>query len=344
MASTKRQLNSNDLRARNLDLATALFKQATESNSSMPGAWDIEQWLEVEKVDQFQLLFLLEKSKERTLTAGRYGQEFYHQVIDKIEAIPTGPLFLGQPIPLGQLLAVDSNLSWLLSTIASLLEHTRDYEHISRTMVLKAGGGMAGTMNKVDDYRRPDDPEALPLRHFELKDLLQIMRKIILSVLHHVVNCGCEPIGTPAELLSVCPRGHTLSEAAFMMVTGGSLSSLPTIVLQTTHLLRDALIWLLLHYDGKLIVDVGGRTLYQAQLGNAERELQWQVEAGCPEAGPCQHRNESYSFYRDRSGKFASCVAFGGSSGRGHPTIPLRQINRRILYDISSLHPYLDIE
>jgi hypothetical protein len=111
-------------------------------------------------------------------------------------------------------------------------------------------------------------------------------------------------------------------------------SSLPVkAILRTSHLLRDILLWLLLHYNGTLVVNVGGQIIYRADLGNPYRELEVHVASACSESSDCGATGkESYEILRHISGKFEEFLS--GSSFSGFTDLPPRPGIRQKLYDV----------
>jgi hypothetical protein len=102
--------------------------------------------------------------------------------------------------------------------------------------------------------------------------------------------------------------------------------------------LRDVLLWLLLHYDGTIVVNVGGQIIHRADLGNPHRELEIHVESPCPEDGDCgSGGKESFKILRHIAGKFEMFLS--GCSFSGFTDLPLRPGIRQKLYEVPRIYP-----
>lgn len=125
MDASNTRIAKLDLSTRAIDLTTALLKATTSSGSLLKGAWEIGQWLGRERLNQYELLDCMQKSKGLAF-ANQQGQQFFDQIIRGMETVPVGPLFLQESGSLGRLMAGDPNLSWIVSTVACLFQHHRD--------------------------------------------------------------------------------------------------------------------------------------------------------------------------------------------------------------------------
>jgi hypothetical protein len=319
-----------DLAARGIDLTTALLQATTSSGSLLKGAWEIGQWLGRERLNQYELLDCMQKAKG-IVFANKQGQQFFDQIIRGLDTVPVKPLFLQQSGSLGRLMAGDPNLSWIVSTVACLFQHQRDERLVTEMLTAFIIKSRPSPSQEHGSALSAYDPERTRLR--------SVVRKIVSSIWYNVINVGCDTIPLPKELLSVCPNGHYLDPEDFATVisTIHARTQLKAI-LQTKHLLRDVVLWLFLHYDGTIVVNVGGQIVYRADLGNPHRELEVHVESPCPEDGDCGSvGNEPYKILHNIHGKFEeflSGYAFSGFSD----FLPQPGIRQKV-YEIPRLYP-----
>ncbi|KLO93507.1 Uncharacterized protein LW93_13119 [Fusarium fujikuroi] len=98
------------------------------------------------------------------------------------------------------------------------------------------------------------------------------------------------------------------------------------------------MLWLLLHYDGAIVVNVGGHIIYRADFGNPLRELEVNVASPCAHRSDCSDvRQASYQILRHVSGNFedflTGSISFDFSDSPPQPGI------RQKLYEIPRLYP-----
>ena len=333
MAASNMVVGRLDLAARAIDLTNVLLKATTSSGFLVKGAWEIGQWLGRERLNQFELLDCMEKAKGLVF-ANKQGQRFFDEIICGLDIKPVGPLFLQHSGSLGRLMAGDPNLSWVVSTVACLFQHHRDDRVVTEMltafiMVSHRSHVQEQSFNALDSFTY--NPEQTRLR--------AVVRKIVSSVWYNVVNAGCDTIPLPRELLEICRRGHYLDPADFGIVINIIYARCPSkAILRPDHLLRDVVLWLLLHYDGTVIVNVGGEIVYQANLGNPLRELEVHVASACSESRDCfVVGKESYQILRHISGKFEEFLS--GCSFSSFSDVPPHPGVRQKLYDITRPYP-----
>jgi hypothetical protein len=310
-----------DLAARALDLTLALVHATSSSDKIIRGAWEIGQWLGRERLNQYELQDCMLKAKGLVLP-NENALELFDGIIEGMENKRVGPLFLQQSGSLGRLLAGDPNLSWLVSTIACLFQFHRDEQFVSNAVTAfilfseeaqhKAGsGGMGDSL-----FRKPVQTQIRP-----------VLNKIVTSVWYNVINAGCDTILLPPELLAVCPKKHYLDVEDFARVTYTLYAHCTTkAILRLQHLLADVILWLLLHYDGHLIVNVGGEIVYEKHFGNQGKELEVYVKARCPQSEPCKVAfMQKYEILQDIGGHFESVLKLHSCQDPYHPQPGIRQ-------------------
>ncbi|KAG4269337.1 hypothetical protein FPRO04_12026 [Fusarium proliferatum] len=327
------QVGRLDLASRTIDLTTVLLRATSSSGSLLKGAWEIGQWLGRERLNQYELLDCMEKAKGFAF-ANQSGQQFFDKIIQGLETLPVRPLFLQQSGSLGRLMAGDPSLSWIVSTVACLFQHHREDMLVTDTV----------TACIMESHRlREQEHDVVTRDTFmynpEHTRVRAVVRKIVSSVWYNVVNVGCDTVPLPDELLAVCSRGHYLDPGDFGIVVNTIYARCPSkAILRTTHLLRDVMLWLLLHYDGAIVVNVGGHIVYRADFGNPLRELEVNVASPCPQEGDCGGLDQaSYQILRHVSGKFEDFLT-GYISSDFDDSLPQPGIRQR-LYEIPRLYP-----
>ena len=331
MAAPEVQVSRLELAARALDLTSALLNATSSSSAILKGAWEIGQWLGRERLNQYELLDCMEKSKGLAF-ANKNGRQFFDQVICGLETRPAGPLYLQQSGSLGRLMAGDPNLSWIVSTVASLFQHHRDDRLVTEkvTSFIMASNREEGTPLGAD----------ASIYTSEHNRVRVVVGKIVSSVWYNVVNAGCDTVTIPQQLLDLCPRGHYLDPDDFGRAVSTIHAHCPSkAILRANHFLRDVFLWLLLHYDGTLVVTVGGHIVFSTNLGNPQRELEFHIASACAPAGGCDGPKwEPYTILRHVSGKFSEL--FSGASFSEFSDLPTRPGVRQKLYDIPRLYPH----
>jgi len=330
------QVGKVELAARALDLTSALLHAASSSSIVLKGAWEIGQWLGREKLNQYELLDCMERAKGVAF-ANKNGRELFDQLISGLDTQQVGPLFLQQSGSLGRLMAGDPKLSWMVSTTASLFQHHRNDQLVTDKLTAfimeshraREQGAAGGVSSATDALIY--SPEQTKVR--------AVVRKIVSSVWYNVVNAGCDTVPLPQELLDLCQRGHYLDPADFGVVTSTIQARCPSkAILRTDHLLRDVVLWLLLHYDGTIVVTAGGQIIYRASFGNPQRELEVHVTSTCTQDGACgKHGRESYKILHQISGKLDELLS--GLSFSEFADLPSQPGIRQKLYNIPRLYP-----
>ena len=333
MAELTAQVSRLDLSARAVDLTAALLNATLSSNSLLQGAWEIGQWLGREQLNKYELLDCMTKAKGLVFP-NKNGQNFFEDITRGLETVAVGPLFLRQSGSLGRLLAGDPNLCWMVSTVACLFQHHRDDRVVTEIV----------TALLTESLRSRGQDQALATRdqfiyNPEHARLRVVVRKIVSSVWFNVVNVGCDTISVPQEIISVCAKGHYLDPADFGIVISTICTHCPSkAILRTSHLLRDVILWLLLHYDGLIVVNVGGQLVYQTNLGNRHRELEIRVTKACSEDDDCAGvGKESYQILRNISGNFEEFLS-GHSFSQFTDSNPQPGVRQK-LYEIPRPYP-----
>lgn len=329
MASSEVSVRKLDPTARAIDLTQALVHMTSSSSSIIRGAWEIGQWLGREKINQYELEDCMQKAKG-LVVPNQSGQSLFEDILHGVESKPSGPLFLQQSGSLGRLMAIDPNLSWIVSTIACLFQFHRSEQFISQTLttfILRARQP-SGTseITKYSMYN-PDQIRIKP-----------VISKIVSSVWHNVVNAGCDTVPLPPELSSLCGKGHYLDPDDFSIVAHMLYFECKAkAVLRSDHLLRNVTLWLLLHYDGLLVFNVGGRIVYRKNFGNTSRELEVRVRSSCLDGDACYKNDaEKYEILKDVEGKFEEFLS--GCSLKS-TDVPPRSGIRQNLYQLPRIYP-----
>ena len=335
MTSAETTARGLDLAARGVDLTVALSNATNSSNPLFRGAWEIGQWLGREKLNQHELQDCMDKSKGLVFP-NHNGQQILLDIVRGVERKPIGPLFLEQSGSLGRLMASDPNLSWMVTTATGLFQFHRDDRFVTETVTALIASSQPDTNTTAMDG-------TLNLPGFSLYDpsrtqLRPVVSKIISSVWYNVVNAGCDTVPLPAELMSICHNGHYLDPDDFARIACIINTRRPSkAILRSNHLLRNITLWLLLHYDGLLVVNVGGKIVFERQLGNTTKELELNVKMQClPDEGCDGLGTEKYEIWENVAGKFEHFMTgYSQWSFEQHPQSGIRQK----LYDMPFWEP-----
>ncbi|ERF72447.1 hypothetical protein EPUS_07904 [Endocarpon pusillum Z07020] len=332
MAVSETRVRKLDLAARAIDLTLALTRATHTSDSWLKGAWEVGQWLGREKLNQYELEECMQKAKG-LVVPNHNGQALFEDIVQGVDNKPRGPLFLEQSGSLGRLMAEDPYLSWMISTVASLFQFHKDVAFISHALV--------SFILRAHDARQPSHHSEVAdfptYSHAQVR-IKAVIDKIVLSIWHNVVNAGCDTIPLPTELLSVCRTGHYLDPDDFSIVAFTLNSRCKSkAILRSDYLLRNITHWLLLHYDGIIVVNVGGRVIYEKNFGNPMRELEIHVKSFCLDRDTCNNiGGESYHILQDVAGKFEHFLS--GYSPKTSDLPPEPGI-RQPLYQIPRSYP-----
>jgi hypothetical protein len=296
MASLQLSSSKVELAARAIDLTVALAHANSASSGLIRGAWEIGQWLGREKLNQYELEDCMRKAKGLVF-ANQHGETFFNDILRGMETMPIGPLFLQQSGSLGRLMAGDPHLSWIISTTSCLFQFIRDDRIVSDTLIAMIIRGSQQDTGKQITAQFIYSPAQVQIK--------KVVQKIVSSVWYNVVNSGCDTIPLPPEVKSICERGHLLDIDDFSIVTHAIYTKCKSkAILRTDHLLHDVTLWLLLHYDGLLVVNAGGEIVFQEQLGNSEREIELHIKDRCDKEKPCKEGMGKYEILSDIGGKF----------------------------------------
>jgi hypothetical protein len=336
MDSPNTQVGRFELAARALDLTTALREATSSSNSRPKGAWEIGQWLGRERLNQHELLHCTEKAKGLAY-GNKNGLHFFDKVIRGLDPlrVPVEALFSQQSASLSRLIVGDPNLSWIVSTVAGLFQH-----HKHDRVVTSKLAALIMESYRVQEGGNDVSQLKSMIHNAEHARVTAVVRKIVSSVWYNVVNAGCDAIPLPQELLDLRPRGHYLEPEDFGAVISNIHARCRSkAVLRTDHLLRDVLMWLLLHYEDTILVNVGGRIVYRAELGSPYRELEVRIPSTCSGDSGCGGaRAEPYRILHHISGKFEELLS-GASSSDPAGDLPPRPGVRQKLYEVPRPYP-----
>ncbi|KAI9711791.1 MAG: hypothetical protein M1820_001936 [Bogoriella megaspora] len=324
-----------DLTARGLDLLSVTAQLAGSSTPLVRIPWEIGQWLGREKLTLHELEHCLQKAKG-LIVANEDGYKLLHKVVRGVESKPVGPLFLRQSGSLGRLMANDPNLSWLISTVACLFQFHRDDRYITHTLtsfVIHSDALRHSNGDRVDSMNfMVHSPEHV--------QITPVVAKLVSSVWFNVVNAGYDTVPLPEELTSICSKGHYLDAEDFSLIARTlSFECKSKAILRADHLFRDLMIWLLLHYDGLLVVTLGSNIIYQKHFGNPARELEISVRSSCDDGESCNDtHSEPYEILQNIAGTFEHFLSgrsFSSSDIPPQPGIrqPLYEMPRRFHRD-----------
>lgn len=316
-----------DVTARVLDLSRSLVESSNSSNTVVKVVFEIGQWLGREQLNRYELQDCLQKARAIALPNSTAQKLFddMRKGIEESTAIP----FLPRPSgSLGNLLVNDPNLSWMISSTVCLFQ----YHNFAEVTECVKDSILASQPRDGESYW--DDAYDCPLYHPRTAHLHRVVKKLVSSIWLNVVNSKCMTMELPQELLSVCRVGHHLKGPRFGKLLHSLRANRPKIMIQSVHLLRNATLWLLLHFEGHLLVTVSGEIVYSERLGQSQREIELRVKMFCSGSGPCQEGNSKYELFEDIAGKLQSFLSGNYPSPSEYPE---RAMIRRKFYEAADL-------
>lgn len=202
------------------------------------------------------------------------GQISKNSVRDSPQATPLLPLVLWQSGSLGRWLVRDPSLCRVVTTTACLFRFHR--ENVVADFITEMI--MEARSTAIDKQR---SSSTRPLLRY-------VVGKIVTSVSDNVVNSGHDTSSLPPNLREVCLRGHKLSAGEFGKVVSILQRPRPRLIVQSKHLLQNLSLWLLLHFDGRLVISVSGRILFEESLGDARAEIELKAATFCSSSSKCE--------------------------------------------------------
>ncbi|KAL9117970.1 MAG: hypothetical protein Q9187_005489 [Circinaria calcarea] len=266
-----------DVAARGIDLTTALINYSNTSPKNNI-LLEIGQWLGRERLGQYELEDFMKKARGLVFPNSA-GHAFFADVIKGGEQMLLPHLFLRQSGSLGRLMAGDPWLQWVVSTASCLFQFHRDETRVSDSIcaiLMRANNPVEGGAKHESE-----------LAHHPLRvQLKAVVDKIVSSIWFNVVNSGHHTISLPKELMDVCIRGHYLQSSQFGAIVHVLQNSHPRLIVRAPHLMRNLVLWLLLHFSGTLQITVSGSIIFKHVQGELSRIIEIRVASFCPE-GEC---------------------------------------------------------
>lgn len=316
-----------DVIARSLDLCRSLMDASNSTSPVVNAIMEVGQWLGREKLSKFELQDCLQKARGIALPNST-AQILFEDIRSGIDASDTAPFIPRSGGSLGSLMANDPNLCWMVSTVACLFQFHEFYDvtECVKDFIL------ASQPRGREIYW--DDVHDCPCYHPSTVHLGRVVDKIVSSIWFNVVNSKCNTMELPEELLSVCHVGHNLKGPRFGKLLHSLRANRSKIMIKSEHFLRNVTLWLLLHFDGRLVIVVSGKILYDKRLGQSQREIELRVRLFCGDCHPCPGENLKYELFEDIAGNLNSFLSGNYVSSFEFPERPMV---RRKLYEIPDI-------
>ena len=281
MASSRNSSTQKiDIVKSSIDLTASLLNATTSSSPLINAAIETGQWLTRERLDRFELADCLSKAQGAAYP-NQMGLEFCAKVRKDSVENPIPHIFLVQSGSLGRIMARDTWLCWIISTVTSLYQFYGSED------------GITNILCDFIDHRNDTQEELLAngksssIPWPERMQIESVVKKIVSSVWLNVVNAGHQVIGLPEELSRICPFGHCLTSEKL----GSAMSTIQNggsrMIVCSERFFADITLWLILHLDGVLRVVVSGSIVYEKRLGPASRDIEIRVSQFCSSAGDC---------------------------------------------------------
>ena len=321
MASTA--ASSLDVIARSLDLCRSLMDTTNSSGPVMNVVLEVGQWLGREKLNKSELQDCLQRARAIAVP-NCTAQTLFDDIRSGIDASETAPFLPLSSGSLSNLMANDPNLCWMVSSVACLFQFHDMYDvtECVNNFILAA---------QPREEHVWDDARECAVYNPGTVHLRRIVSKLVSSIWFNIVNSKCITMELPEELKAVCHAGHNLKGSKFARLLNSLRGDRQKIMITSDHLLRNLTLWIMLHFDGRLLVVVGGNIIYDRNLGNSHREIELRVRIHCSGSAPCQEDSMHYELFEDIAGDMKSFL-IGSYTSRSD--FSERPMVRRRLYDI----------
>lgn len=289
-----------DNSARSIDLVNTLAQAAGEKNSIVAGILDIGEWLGREKLNRFDLELCLQKA--RGLWAPNpAAQDIFHDITKGGFHPSISHLFLKKSGSLGHLIACDSRLQWMVSTVVCLFQFESSESVVSNTLcdlVILAGDFQSdGKATEGETFGLGSHVH--PLR----TQIKSVLDKIVSSIWLNVVNAGLHTMDFPEELHDVCSKGHHIDGVHLARIATLLRKGHRHIAVRSRHLLRNLVFWILNHFDGHLQITVSTKKIMDKALGDGDCQLDIRVEQYCNVREQCGSEKSDMVVLADISGQ-----------------------------------------
>ena len=321
MASTA--AGSLDVIARSLDLCRSLVDITNSSGPVMNVVLEVGQWLGRKKLNKTELQDCLQRARV-IASPNCTAQTLFDDIRSGIDLSETASFLPRSSGLLANLMVDDPNLCWMVSTVACLFQFHDIYDvtECVNNFILAA---------QPPDDRIWDEVHECSLYNPRTVHLRRIVGKLMASIWFNIVNSKCITIELPEQLKAVCHEGHNLKGSKFARLLNSLRGDRQKIMITSDHLLRNITLWILLHFDGRLVVVMGGNITYYRNLGNSHREIELRVRIHCSDPTACREESMQYELFEDIAGDMESFLT---GSYTSHSDYPERPMVRRKLYEI----------
>ncbi|KAM0237774.1 hypothetical protein ACHAP5_008944 [Fusarium lateritium] len=267
-----------DLTARTIDLLSVVGRLADVTGTAALIAKELGRWLGREGLDEHELGFFLSKSQALLMPNDEERVKSFFRAVTSNRTQPAVvPLWAMPSGALGKYLTSDPQQRWISSTLCCLFRyHDQEYTKVFLSWFL--------TMCSMEGRSIPQKTQ-LNASPVKLK-LDMVVKKVVESTYLHVANAGLvgsdeECPKLPAEFDWACDQGHNIEPYHMAILIKNISEATNEIIIQSKHLLTNALLWMLWHYPGRLRVVVGTKVVFDRVLGSDKRTVECRVAKFC---------------------------------------------------------------
>ncbi len=254
-----------------LGLAKSLIDFVPASGSLINLSRETYDWLIRERIDEGsfercrQMALGLAYPNDAGMDIQRQINEADRKIAERVKQLPIRLVLSGS---IGRLLAKNVDTCYMVSTVAALTKfHNPEFATDALcSMILDKGGHEKNVSLEYNVQRNP---------------VKAVISKVVESIYVNVVNAGHDLGGLPAELKHLHP--HLLSQRTFAGIVMGIERSEQDVVIRSGRFLSDLTLWLLLHFQGSIVVSVDKTVLFEKTLGPRPRVVRIMVRKLCPE-------------------------------------------------------------
>lgn len=241
----------------------------------------------------------------------RQINEADQKLAERVKQLPIRLVLSGS---IGRLLAKNVDTCYMVSTVAALTKfHKPKFAADALcSMILDKGGHEKSVSLEYNVQRYP---------------VKAVISKIVESIYVNVVNAGHDLGGLPAELKHLHP--HLLEELTFAGIVMGIERSEQDVVIRSDRFLSDLTLWLLLHFQGSIVVSVDKNVLFERTLGPRSRVVRIMVNEFC--SGVCDKVDKPVEALISVGDTLVTLLK--GRADRNSP----RSYTRHIIYDVGNL-------
>lgn len=261
-----------------LNLTTAIINLSNPAGSVVGYAKDLMRWLERQGVDDKAFIECAKLAKGLAYPNAN-GTQIGTSVIradQKLSQLKIIPFKLWHSGALGRIMLKDPDYCYMVSTVATLITH-HDLGYVTdalTSMLLDSGGHEDDCKPKYQILRAPTKA---------------VVSQIVHSIHLNVTIAGHHSEPLPQMLAELHP--HLLDDTTFAGLVRAIQETDSDLLLRTTRFPADLILWVLNHFEGKLVVYLGNEELFSQVLGTSAKEIKCMVKERCTDdTSLCERR------------------------------------------------------